>query len=304
MLMCRGRNRRGFTLIELLVVIAIIAILIALLLPAVQQAREAARRASCKNNMKQIALALHNYHENFGSFPPGIVARLQGRSSNRRLFGYGWTFHSKILPQVEQQALYDRVKATMGTDDGIYRSPFQRLASTDTVIPVFQCPSQPGGDRQFGGMSGEQPSNYNGNIGTTVFNNCNGINPRCARANGVFFVNSNIAFKDITDGTSTTFLVMEVQCRMGPGMPGGDRNYNFARGADGNPPRDLSESLIGTERNDPINSGNQEAAGSYHSGGCHVALCDGSARFVNELINLTTYRRLSTRSSGTVVSGF
>ncbi|MBT4863994.1 MAG: DUF1559 domain-containing protein, partial [Planctomycetaceae bacterium] len=123
----------GFTLIELLVVIAIIAILIALLLPAVQQAREAARRSSCRNNLKQIGLALHNYHDTFGSFPAGNVARFDGT----QLWGYGWTWHSKILPQLDQANLYSSVQNRMGNDSGNYASPEQRRASRDTVLSQY-----------------------------------------------------------------------------------------------------------------------------------------------------------------------
>ncbi|MBT6153114.1 MAG: DUF1559 domain-containing protein [Planctomycetaceae bacterium] len=290
----------GFTLIELLVVIAIIAILIALLLPAVQQAREAARRSSCRNNLKQIGLALHNYHDTFGSFPAGNVARFDGT----QLWGYGWTWHSKILPQLDQANLYSSVQNRMGNDSGNYASPEQRRASRDTVLSVFQCPSQPGGDHQFGGQHSNQPSNYNGNIGTSVFNNCKGTNPGCIRANGIFFINSSVRIRDIVDGVSSTMLVMEVQTRLSSSMPGGDRWYNFAYNGDSNPPSDLSESLIGTEMNDPINGGDQEAAGSFHTGGAHMLFGDGAVKFLSENISMTIYRSLSTRAGGEIVSEF
>ena len=165
--MQRIRLKRGFTLIELLVVIAIIAILIALLLPAVQQAREAARRSTCRNNLKQIGLALHNYHDISKSFPPANVAHL----SRSTWFGDGWTWHARILPEMDQGPLYKKVSSVMGTDSGTYKSAKQKLACTTTQIPIFQCPSQPGGDRTYGGMNGNQPSNYNGNCGTNTFNN-------------------------------------------------------------------------------------------------------------------------------------
>jgi prepilin-type N-terminal cleavage/methylation domain-containing protein/prepilin-type processing-associated H-X9-DG protein len=288
------RHPRGFTLIELLVVIAIIAILIALLLPAVQQAREAARRSACKNNMKQIGIALANYHELHKSFPAGNIGKWNTGASE--WWGDGWTWHSKILPQLEQLGLYEKVKGRMGTDAGGYNDTLQRLASTDTLLTVLQCPSQPGGDRQHGGMTGEQPSTYNGNIGTNVFNDCNGSNPSCIRANGVFFINSTIGYRDITDGASNTFVVAEVQCKLSADMPGGDRNYNFARNGDSNPPTDLSEYLVGTETNDPINGGAEEAAGSFHTGGANFLFGDGSVHYLSENTNMTVYRGLSTRA--------
>lgn len=293
-------RKRGFTLIELLVVIAIIAILVALLLPAVQQAREAARRSSCKNNLKQIGVALHNYHDTHSRLPAGNVARLSGST----FFGYGWTWHSKILPQVEQSNLYTRVQNRMTTDNGVSSTAEMLLAGRDTVIENFQCPSQPGGNRNYGGQGGYQPSSYNGNIGTNVFNDCNGANPGCIRANGIFFINSSIRFRDITDGLSSTLAVMEVVTRLDASMPGGDRKYNFSSGGDGNPPVDLSEYLIGTETNDPINGPSQESAGSFHTGGTQVLLCDGSVRFLSENLNMGTYRALSTRAGGEVIGEF
>ncbi|MFM8475111.1 MAG: DUF1559 domain-containing protein, partial [Planctomycetaceae bacterium] len=113
------RFRRAFTLIELLVVIAIIAILVALLLPAVQQAREAARRTQCKNNLKQIALALHNYHDVHSTFPPANVVRFDPVDGP---YGDGWTWHARILPFLEQTNLYQRVSDVMGTDAGTQTS--------------------------------------------------------------------------------------------------------------------------------------------------------------------------------------
>src|SRR5262245_57342108 len=125
--MSRSKNLpRGFTLIELLVVIAIIAILISLLLPAVQQAREAARRTECKNHLKQIGLALHNYHDTHRALPPGNVARFDVPTATFQ--GYGWTWTAKILPEIDQAALFNRVGATMGSEAGTGSSSDQLLA--------------------------------------------------------------------------------------------------------------------------------------------------------------------------------
>jgi prepilin-type N-terminal cleavage/methylation domain-containing protein len=123
--------RRGFTLIELLVVIAIIAILIALLLPAVQQAREAARRTECKNNLKNIGLALHNYHDTNKSFPPGNIAIWN--SGDSTVYGWGWTWHSKILPHMDQDNLYDQISATMRSDSGVIGDPPMQLAGKTPI---------------------------------------------------------------------------------------------------------------------------------------------------------------------------
>jgi len=298
-------SRRGFTLIELLVVIAIIAILIALLLPAVQQAREAARRTECKDNLKNIGLALHNYHDTNQGFPSGNVVRRSGG----RWWGYGWTWHAMILPQMDQEPLFEALKPELNSDSGTVNSPKQQLANQDTKIEIFQCPSQPGGDLQYGGQNGDQPSNYNGVCGTNTFNNnhTDGANDVAYRGNGVFHLNSYVRFADMTDGPSNTFNVAEVQTKLADNMPGGDRRYVFSQGGDGNSPNDISEYLIGMETNptwgDPINSGSQEATGSFHDGGCHFLMGDGRVEFVNEQIDLNIYAALATRGGGENVGG-
>lgn len=309
-----NRNR-AFTLVELLVVIAIIGILVGLLLPAVQAAREASRRMQCSNNLKQIGLAIHNYESTYKRFPIGSVVRINFDPPR----GDGWTWHSRILPYLEQTALYDRVSSVIGTDRGTRDSPEQVLAGRTTRLSFFQCPSHPDGVSNPA-KAGYQLSTYNGVCGSTTFNNdqVDELSDLGYRGNGIFFLNSNIRIADVSDGTSNTFLVAEVQdeLRGAPNsnrMPGSDRKYNFASGSDGNPPQDISEFLIGMEADDPINantrdgnghfSNDGEYAGSYHVGGAQFVLTDGSVRFVSQNINITTYRALSTRANGEVVGG-
>jgi prepilin-type N-terminal cleavage/methylation domain-containing protein/prepilin-type processing-associated H-X9-DG protein len=295
---------RGFTLVELLVVIAIIGILIALLLPAVQAAREAARRAQCTNNLKQIGLGLHNYHDTNGAFPPGNIAIWNGS----QWFGWGWTWQAKILPFIEQNTLYEKIGNNMNTDSGGKDSTWTKLACEQTVIPSFQCPSHPNGNLGYGGQDNDQISTYNGVCGSTTFNDdqTDTQNDIAYRGDGVFFINSHIGFRDIIDGTSNTFAVGEVQVQLASGMPGNDRHYIFAPNADDNPPKDVTEYLIGMEIGsfgDPINSGSNEATGSYHPGGCNFLFADGSIHFLSENINMNIYQALSTRAGGEVVSG-
>lgn len=315
------KKRKGFTLIELLVVIAIIAILIALLLPAVQQAREAARRSTCKNNIKQIGLALHNYHESFTSLPSGSIVQLN--AAGDKYSGHGWTWHATILPYLDQAPLYNKIQGPassgMGAESGGSTSTKQRLAGR-TIIPVFWCPSQPD-VRQGPAKDLYGTSNYNGNMGTLIGNsgdNCYGgaittaaqmaAKGGCMGADGIFFISSGVKFRDITDGLSNTIFVSEVIDSGGdsdlPGGAGSDRKYCFSGGADGNPPSEMTEYLIATETNDPINSGNEEAAGSYHVGGAHFVFGDGRVKFLSENIDMTLYRALSTRAKGETLGEF
>ncbi|QDT65569.1 DUF1559 domain-containing protein [Calycomorphotria hydatis] len=234
------KNRRGFTLIELLVVIAIIAILIALLLPAVQQAREAARRSQCKNNLRQIGLALHNYHDSHFCFPPGWVAK--NTSTNTHVFtledpedrnGFAWS--TMILPFLEQANIYKELDFDVITTNGTTSAG--NLSMIDTFLPVFACPSDPKPD--FFDMPEEgtgtplgilaATSNYPAIFGTwelhrceeefedgdtTVFDGSDGEGPglntngQCL-GNGVFFHNDVVRIRDLTDGTSNTLMVGE-----------------------------------------------------------------------------------------------
>jgi prepilin-type N-terminal cleavage/methylation domain-containing protein len=313
-------KRKAFTLIELLVVIAIIAILIALLLPAVQQAREAARRTQCKNNLKQIGLALHNYHDTFNTFPPANIVRTYG-ASVPPLRGDGWTWHARILPYIEQSSLFQQVSPVMGTDAGGQTSAEQTLAGRTTRLTVFQCPSHPEGSISNASKGGYQLSTYNGVCGTTTFNDdqLDEITDVGYSGNGMFHMNSKIRIADVTDGTTNTLLVAEVQDELkgtpnSNRMPGSDRRYCFSADSDNNSPTDISDYLVGMETDDPINANTRDSsgffnndgeyAGSYHTGGAQFVLGDGSVRFISENISMTIYRGLATRGGGEVNGEF
>jgi prepilin-type N-terminal cleavage/methylation domain-containing protein/prepilin-type processing-associated H-X9-DG protein len=192
-------NRRGFTLIELLVVIAIIAVLIALLLPAVQSAREAARRAQCTNNLKQIGLGLHNYHQALNSFPLGNTTAWS--------YGYGsdwgaWSAHALLLGYMDGQPIYNNCNFNLVT---WFAAGWQvNLTVTNTVLNVFICPSDgqspdPPMSRQWAGDT----NNYFASMGTTTdtFNNPN--------STGLFAWNNSYGIQSVTDGTSNTIAFSE-----------------------------------------------------------------------------------------------
>ncbi|GAB4142574.1 MAG: DUF1559 domain-containing protein [Planctomycetaceae bacterium] len=194
------KYRRGFTLIELLVVIAIIAILIALLLPAVQQAREAARRMSCKNNMKQLGVAIHNYLETHTFLPPSYALR-QGTTISGN--NGSWSIHGRILPFLERSNAYKLVDLQIAWDA-------QLSTGVPTLrIPVYQCPSELNDRvRTFSdGRPKTYPQNYGFNFGTWfVFDPSTGQG-----GDGAFFVNSRLNMRDFKDGTAQTLLAAEVK---------------------------------------------------------------------------------------------
>ena len=310
---------RGFTLIELLVVIAIIAVLIALLLPAVQQAREAARRTQCKNNLKQIGLALQNYESTHLVFPPGRV-------------GYPMVFSVQchILPYIDGGSLYNLVNFNLAPTFGVPSSPMTvNEIAVRTRIPSYLCPSDsgsvPGSD--FG------PTNYAACTGS-------GFGPAASikTGDGVMYNASSVRFRDVTDGlsntvcfsestlgvggnpstaggTKPTFEVLELSgasvttaaaCVPGNGTWSGLRGAKWMNGHFGDtlynhywPPN----SLISDYGNGSHNYG-LTAARSKHTGGVHVVLCDGSVRFVNENIFLGTWTGLATRAGGEVTGEF
>ncbi len=283
---CHVRSR-GFTLIELLVVIAIIAILIALLLPAVQQAREAARRTQCKNNLKQIGLALHNYHDISKMFPIGA----QDAGANEEMWGWG----TAILPQIDQAPLYNQMDVghlrLRNVLDDVALRPL-----TKTVIEGFICPSDPGSNQMSGGqLNGGSGRHMNGNssvdnsfrvaksnyIGSCGYNDVAVTTPN--RQRGVLHRTSTFRIRDITDGTSNTILVGERTTFCACGAWVGNRNPT------GGGPQGADYTLGRTSMpiNHPNNGGHQctEGFDSQHVGGAQFLFCDGSVHFLSENID-------------------
>ena len=231
MVKTQSRNR-GFTLIELLVVIAIIAILVALLLPAVQQAREAARRSTCKNNLKQIGIALHTYHDTFRVFPPGHHAHYtnwrQSNAASQRA-GYpsvpgtdtavdnkaNWSWSAHIWPMMEQGPAYDQLQVnTLRAADSLTNAANESVMRNP--MAAFLCPSDPNPGVTDGARDVEDSASTD-KIRTMVSNyvasnrGANNLNVRARKeaANGLFFVDSKMRFRDIVDGTSNVIAVGE-----------------------------------------------------------------------------------------------
>ncbi len=323
------RTRRAFTLIELLVVIAIIAILIALLLPAVQQAREAARRTQCKNNLKQIGLALHNYHDVASTLPPGYM------TANH----IGW--QTMILPYLDQAPLYNSVSVNPGFDLDYTRisSPstpdVTSVTNVATILPTLRCPSDIGG-ATFSPVSGSVLNGYAIPARTWIFGRSNyaGVatssHPILTAAmvpiwtfgngygNGALCDGSKRNFRDFTDGVSNTVIVGERASKYSTGgrTGGGDTawpgiltatsiwqsvslqvgetitpiNFTVAGATQGTPDSLFAETYTGYS--------------SRHVGGAHFLLGDGTVRFISENINNVTYKILGGINDGQVVGEF
>ena len=313
----RRRRSRAFTLVELLVVIAIIAILIALLLPAVQQAREAARRTQCKNNAKQLALALQNYQEVHRMFPAGHMESGWDGPSYRHQFS--WLTY--LLPYVEQANVYalidfSRVDLALSASQN---TAFQAAGKTD--VPVFICPSDPTGRTN----PNWAPTNYLGNQGTLCA-------ARDKNGNGLFGHNSWIRISDVTDGTSQTIAAGEILKGDFNASTTRD-NYIFVRNAanasdvdtcQSFPPNasDLGGVWLGGPPQNNMFSTNRPpndlrydciapnfgctnfAARSLHAGGAQLIFADGSVHFISENISPGVYQALGTRNGGEVVGEY
>jgi len=335
------QKRRGFTLIELLVVIAIIAVLIALLLPAVQSAREAARRMQCVNNLKQLGLAMHNYHSSIGSFPIGRMGenytypKFITPNANRR------TWALSILPYLEQGSVYQAVNFSVS----YYEAPNTTVLRTQ--VATFHCPSDPNTNiMELGSPTGSAAnqakerfkSNYMVNWGNTHFNQVDTANgsggvhwnypdpfvgplgDTVSFGGAPFAGNVSKTVANIVDGTSNTLLMAEVVVTSDTSddktldIRGDFFNddqccavFMAYTAPNSKTPDNLGYCNYPFSTNPPCLTVNTKtptfsAARSYHSGGVNALLADGSVRFFKNSINLQSWRSLSTTMGGEVVS--
>ena len=337
------RRRFGFTVVELLVVIAIMAVLMALLLPAVQRAREAARQTQCANNLKQIGLALHNYHDRATMFPPGWIDSYQRSASSLPYNSWGWT--SLILPQLEQLAISESCDFNQGHDGTTVTGP--SYSAVNTVIPGLLCPSDIASSVVTAGTSGKRlgaRSSYPGISGATALQDGLPGQPSLNIQNslgGCFAANSSSNTSAMTDGTANCIIVGE---RAGVEV-GGTGGYSVAslwagpQSNDSTTPGDYTAPTRETANgvalavavcdavNDPnlvINAAIKKAGqvsltnslggagpqtilhgiSSYHSGGAQFLLGDGSVRFLSESIDAALFSNLSQISDGADVGNF
>ncbi|NLF69212.1 MAG: DUF1559 domain-containing protein [Candidatus Anammoximicrobium sp.] len=300
--------RTGFTLVELLVVIAIIGILVALLLPAIQAAREAARRTQCNNNLKQIGVALHNYHDTYKKFPPGTIDR------------HGWLSTAFLLPFVEQTSLYDQ----LNIDKPMNLTDATTLSLVRSVVPGYLCPSSMEMDpTQNTKAVYNNGTNYR--IGVSNYLAVTGtMDLRCnSQADGLFWDNSGVNMAHILDGTSNTFAFTERATNpkypsywIGGAWAGSTIQVYAASptwycgnyGYEG-----IRWYMVATRYSwSIINSPNWGyGPSSGHPGGCHFLLADGAVRFVSENIDaasntapMSTYQKLGCRNDGDTVGTY
>jgi prepilin-type N-terminal cleavage/methylation domain-containing protein/prepilin-type processing-associated H-X9-DG protein len=290
--------KRAFTLVELLVVIAIIGVLVALLLPAIQAARESARRMQCQNNLKQIGLGLLNYESNHKVFPPGYISDIDASGNDT---GPGWGWAALILPQMEEASLYSQIHQDLPIEDAANK------VARVTPVPNYFCPTEDFRRTWTAKSSGGTPicdvaeSNY-----VAVY----GTGEPGSDGDGMFFRNSKVTTKDITDGTSKTLAAGERTHQLGPATWVGsvtgaalypqDENNQAQNVMEGGPGMTLGHA----GENATPGSDHQDINQFYslHGSGAHFLFADGHVTFLRSDMNYDTYLALATRAGGETIT--
>lgn len=321
-------RRKAFTLIELLVVIAIIAVLIALLLPAVQQAREAARRTQCKNNMKQLGLALHNYHDVFNKFPIGV----------RRQNGWGPSFYVGLMPYIDQAPAYNKFDMVGNSNGWSHDNANNAALANGLKIPGWLCPSSPlPVTNDSGNCVGMLQPHYVGIAGAASGNGFTearqqgGSCGSTIAGGGVLVPNDSLNMAALTDGSSNIMMMSETsdwaydtnnnRYHVDPGYPhgwmmgtsqagkvaagfGGDRTFNLTT---------IQWPIGYGQGNSKVNNGSNGVCDNHggnnpllsaHTGGVHCLLGDGTVRFLSANMDMLNLRRLATRDDGQPIGEF
>ncbi len=306
------KRERGFTLVELLVVIAIIGILVALLLPAVQAAREAARRTQCKNNLKQIGLALHNYEFTFKVFPPSSTSGF-----GRGVWNYPGTgpadpnihlhsFASLLLPYVEQESLAGEINYNVSALD-----PANRAVASQ-VLPFYRCPS-------YSGKAYSDDPLYVTTVGYDKFAIRNYVTlgartvvglSGAVPAEGVMFPSSRITFRDVLDGTSSTIAFAETREQRSTVWIDGTTAAVAARWLDLTSPT-FAGNTVSINYTPyfpggvfPNSIGQAYGPSSFHAGGAQHAFVDGSVQFLSDSLDVSVYDALTTRAGGETIGKY
>jgi prepilin-type N-terminal cleavage/methylation domain-containing protein len=314
--------RKGFTLIELLVVIAIIAILIALLLPAVQQAREAARRTQCKNNLKQIGIALHNYHDTYNRFPPSEVHKIQFLNGSNDIWDNqtsNWAVY--LLPYLEQANAYSRIDFSLNYN-ATTNPAGAAVGNRDALGNVYQaylCPSNPVGKNQKNGglyhimhyfivgWGAQEPPGGRARHQWAIGGTAN------LQHRGISYYNSSSGIRDVLDGTTNQIAFGEVRgyrpaCRNQMSAISDWRGMRWEISTGTNMPINgihvNAGNCGGVQNEGTCTNCRWENMASFHTGGTQVCLADGSTRFLSENIDSVLFRNLGSVADGAVVGEF
>jgi prepilin-type N-terminal cleavage/methylation domain-containing protein/prepilin-type processing-associated H-X9-DG protein len=298
------KRRNGFTLIELLVVIAIIAVLIGLLVPAVQKVRESAARLKCKNNLHQIGLAMHCYHDRMNGFPPGYLTQVASDNSD---LGPGWGWGAFLLDDIEQGSLQKRIRFDLQISD-----PANAAARVATV-PTYLCPSDVSTDPFNVVDASGSPICLVGRSSYVAMNGVLGVSSDAWDNNGAFLRNRNMRMADIVDGLSNTLLVGERAANMSrPTWTGAVTGavvpaQRYPQAADQLANAELASALVlahGSRDHLPNNPlvFDADATSSYHVSGVNFLFGDGSVQSINNSISGLVYEALLTRDGGEAIA--